>query len=100
MNHSLKTASQQDDSPSQPVNDADVFVPFTWSMKEIKSAIPAHLFVRSTTRGLVYLIRDLILAATLWKAASFIDPCFSQPEGSHILKRSMFEAFRWAAWLT
>lgn len=100
MDRSLKTASLQDNGLVQPVSDADVFVPFTWSMKEIKSSIPPHLFVRNTTRGLIYLVRDLILAVTLWKAASFIDPCLSQPEGSHVLKRSMFEAFRWAAWLT
>jgi hypothetical protein len=80
--------------------DAAIFTPFTWSMKEIKNAIPPHLFVRNTKRGLVYLIRDLILAATLWKAATFIDPCFNQIGATHILKRSVFEALRWAAWLT
>ena len=100
MDHSLKATSQHDDGLVQPAGDAEIFVPFTWSMKEIKSAIPPHLFVRSTAWGLVYLTRDLILAATLWKAASFIDPCFDQPDGSHVLKRSMLEAFRWLAWMT
>lgn len=74
-------------------------MPFSWSMKEIKNAIPSYLHVRNTFRSLTYLARDLVLAALLWRAASFIDPYFSQLGDVHFLKRSLFESFRWAAWM-
>lgn len=93
------TTHRRDDCPVHST-DKDVFVPFSWSMKEIKNAIPSHLFVRSTLRSLIYLARDLVLAALLWRAASFIDPYFSRLGDDHVLKRSFFEAFRWAAWMT
>ncbi|CAE6529509.1 unnamed protein product [Rhizoctonia solani] len=93
------------DVPSQPDTrststfKADVFTPLNWSMKEIKDAIPARLFVRSSARSMVYLARDLVLAAVLWKAASFIDPYFNRLEEVGILRRSLSEGLRWMAWV-
>jgi hypothetical protein len=48
------------------------------SLKEIRATIPTELFVRDTLRGLVYLARDILLAAVMWSLATYIDPFFEQ----------------------
>ncbi|KAJ1307325.1 hypothetical protein OPQ81_001431 [Rhizoctonia solani] len=95
MNNS---SSQPGTDPVSPFK-ADAFTPLSWSMKEIKDAIPARLFVRNTTRSMIYLARDLILAAALWKGASFIDPYFNRLGETGTLRDSLFESFRWIAWM-
>ncbi|KDN50697.1 hypothetical protein RSAG8_01195, partial [Rhizoctonia solani AG-8 WAC10335] len=84
--------------PTSPPK-TDVFTPLNWSMKEIRDAIPARLFVRNAARSTIYLARDLILAAALWKAASLIDPYFNHLGEAGILRRSFSEGFRWTAWM-
>ncbi|KAG6844674.1 hypothetical protein H0H87_004848 [Tephrocybe sp. NHM501043] len=68
------------------------------SLKEIRAAIPARFFVRDTTRGLMYLARDLLLAAAAWSLATYIDPFFRQRYIAEILSPIGAEAARWVSW--
>ncbi|KAJ7141609.1 linoleoyl phosphatidylcholine delta-12 acetylenase [Mycena filopes] len=53
------------------------YAPMPWSLKEIRRAIPAHCFRRNTTRSILFLCRDLAMAAALWALAARIDPLIS-----------------------
>ncbi|ELU40159.1 hypothetical protein AG1IA_05814 [Rhizoctonia solani AG-1 IA] len=91
---SLRPENRSTSSPK------DIFTPLKWSMKEIKNAVPPRLFIRNTTRSITYLVRDLILAAALWKAASFIDPYFTCLNEASLLRSSLLQGFRWLLWMT
>ncbi|TFK71170.1 delta 12 fatty acid epoxygenase [Pluteus cervinus] len=56
------------------------YTPMPWSLKEIRDAIPEQMFVRDTRRGLLYLARDILMAAVAWSLASKIDPLFAQQD--------------------
>lgn len=45
--------------------------PFT--LADIRRAVPAHCFQKSTARSLAYLLTDLLICAALWGAATWID---------------------------
>lgn len=68
------------------------------SLKEIRAAIPSHFFIRDTTRGLLYLARDILLAAIAWSLASSIDPYFKSASARNLLTPMGAELFRWSAW--
>lgn len=70
------------------------------SLSEIRAAIPAHCHVRQTWKGLLYLARDLALAALAWKLALHIDPTFRSSYVTHRLTPLVAEVARWGAWLT
>ena len=67
-------------------------------MKEIRAAIPPEYFVRDTIRGLSYFARDVLLAATAWTCATFIDPYFQSAAAKQLLTPIGAEVARWAAW--
>jgi len=68
------------------------------SLKEIRAAIPAELFIRDTRRGLLYLARDILLATAVWSLATNIDPFFKQSVMRETLTPVGAETARWAAW--
>ncbi|KAG5341109.1 hypothetical protein C0989_011562 [Termitomyces sp. Mn162] len=74
------------------------FTPMSWSLKEIKAAIPRKYFVRDTQRGLLYFARDVLMAVVAWSLATFIDPYFKQTVTSELLTPTGAEVMRWAAW--
>ncbi|KAG5637213.1 hypothetical protein H0H81_005376 [Sphagnurus paluster] len=74
------------------------YTPMPWSLKEIRSAIPAHFFTRYTLKGLTYLARDLLLATTAWSLATYIDPFFKDPSNKQLLTPLGAEVARWASW--
>ncbi|KIJ33544.1 hypothetical protein M422DRAFT_183103 [Sphaerobolus stellatus SS14] len=74
------------------------YTPLSLSLKEIRAAIPARLFVRSTWRGLAYTMRDLSMAALLWYAATYIDPTTRSPYVRAILSSPGAEVLRWTLW--
>ncbi|KZT74047.1 hypothetical protein DAEQUDRAFT_682821 [Daedalea quercina L-15889] len=75
------------------------FTPMPWSLSDIRAAIPAHLHVRKTWKGLLYLARDLVLAAFAWQIALYIDPTFRSSYITHNLTPHIAEVLRWGAWL-
>lgn len=48
-----------------PITKKPFFTPPTYTMKEIRDAIPAHCFERDTLRSLSYVLRDLAFVAIL-----------------------------------
>ncbi|KAF9035181.1 fatty acid desaturase-domain-containing protein [Panaeolus papilionaceus] len=87
------TEAQKYDENSLPE-----YTPMPWSLKEIRAAIPPEFFVRDTRRGLLYFARDVLLAATAWKAATYIDPYFGQSATKELLTPVGAEVARWASW--
>ncbi|KAI0718558.1 fatty acid desaturase-domain-containing protein [Cerioporus squamosus] len=84
------TAYSEDDLPE--------FNPMPWKLQEIRAAIPPHLFVRDTKRGLAWLALDLLMAAVCWKLALYIDPSFKSPAAIRLLSPLGASIARWACW--
>ncbi|KAJ7595190.1 fatty acid desaturase-domain-containing protein [Mycena floridula] len=84
----------------KPYNEDDLpaYTPMPWTLKEIRDHIPAHLFVRDTPRGLLYLARDILLASIAWSLATFIDPFFKRSDTIELLTPLGAEIGRWAGW--
>jgi len=78
----------------------EAFEPMPWTLAEIRAAIPARLFVRQTWKGLLYLARDIALAAACWKAATYIDPYFKSAQVTDVVGKVGGEVARWSAWGT
>ncbi|OBZ76517.1 Delta(12) fatty acid desaturase [Grifola frondosa] len=74
------------------------FTPMPWTMSEIRSAIPAHLFVRHTWTGIAYLVRDIVMAALMWNVALHLDPIFKSPPVVERMTYLGVETARWIAW--
>ncbi|KAF9106789.1 Acyl-lipid omega-3 desaturase [Mortierella sp. GBA35] len=49
------------------------YVPMDFTIKEIRDAIPAHLFVRDTTKSIMHVVKDLVTIAAVFYCATFID---------------------------
>jgi hypothetical protein len=90
-----KTASN---NQSYSEDNLPEFTPMQQSLAEIRAGIPAHLFVRDTPRAILYLIRDIIMAAAMWKGATYIDPFFKSAQAAEQLTPLGAEAARWASW--
>ncbi|KAI0753261.1 fatty acid desaturase-domain-containing protein [Daedaleopsis nitida] len=75
------------------------FSPMPWKLQDIRSAIPPHLFVRDTKRGLAWLGLDLLMAAACWKAALYIDPTFRSRAAVQLLSPLGASIARWAGWV-
>ncbi|KAF9030618.1 fatty acid desaturase-domain-containing protein [Panaeolus papilionaceus] len=74
------------------------YTPMPWSLKEIRAAIPAEMFVRDTRKGLLYFARDVLCAAIAWKSATYIDPYFTSAASKDLLTPIGAEVARWASW--
>ncbi|TEB24547.1 hypothetical protein FA13DRAFT_1638537 [Coprinellus micaceus] len=81
------------------VDEVPTFTPMTWSLKEIRNAIPRELFVRNTRRSLMYLVRDLLMFTFAWSIALQFDVFFQNP--AVLLKLTPTGAMicRWGAWM-
>ncbi|KAJ7784936.1 fatty acid desaturase-domain-containing protein [Mycena maculata] len=75
------------------------YAPMEWSLKEIRGAIPPHLFQRHTGRGLLYLARDFLIAGTFWALATRIDPVSSSDHVQHLLTPRGAQVMKWSAWI-
>ncbi|CAL1704014.1 unnamed protein product [Somion occarium] len=76
------------------------FTPMPWTYQDIRAAMPSHLFQRDTARSLLFLARDLLMAALAWKVATFIDPYFLSPASPATPTSFGVELLRWCAWAT
>ncbi|KAF8581811.1 hypothetical protein K439DRAFT_1413973 [Ramaria rubella] len=79
-------------------DDLPEYSPMHWSLKEIRSVIPARLFVRNTSLGLAYTARDLAVAGALWYGATYIDPAFNGFPARSILTPAGANVMRWVVW--
>lgn len=70
------------------------------SLSEIRAAIPAHLFVQKTWKGLAYLARDLFMAAIAWQLAAQIDRLCASYACKSLLGEIGSGMLRWMLWLT
>jgi hypothetical protein len=71
---------------------------FRRTLAEIRAAIPPRYFVQDTIKGLLYLSRDVLMAATCWKLATHIDPFFKNPYVQSFVSPAIAEIARWSAW--
>lgn len=70
------------------------------TIEDVRRAIPARLFKRETARGLVYLARDIVMAAFVWKLATYIDVVPTQAVVKTRLGGIGAQALRMGLWLT
>lgn len=84
--------------PKYSENDLPEYTPMPYTLAEIRAKIPPRLFVRDTTRGLLYLARDILMAAFAWKLATYIDPTFQSDYAVERLGTLGAEVGRWAGW--
>lgn len=68
----------------------------SFTVKDLLSAIPRHCFERSALRSTSYLVVDVILASSLFYAASLIDPSFGA--NGTVLSGAPGVVAKWAAW--
>lgn len=61
------------DGPEYDVRRRRTFVPPNISIKDIRAAVPKHLFQRSTSRSLLYLFRHLAFTYAFYYIAAHID---------------------------
>ncbi|KAA1474449.1 hypothetical protein DENSPDRAFT_824363 [Dentipellis sp. KUC8613] len=71
------------------------FEPMTFSMNDIRRAIPTRLFERNTATSMRYLARDMAMAAVLWRLALCIDPLLGSDRNIPLVGREML---RWLGW--
>ncbi|KAJ7019345.1 fatty acid desaturase-domain-containing protein [Mycena alexandri] len=88
MGATTKTAKEQD------------FVPLSYTLKDIKDNIPAHLFERKTSLALWYLLRDLIIAGTFFALGLQIDTTLKLKLVESGLPPYALDIATWACWLT
>ncbi|EMD32299.1 hypothetical protein CERSUDRAFT_58880 [Gelatoporia subvermispora B] len=75
------------------------FTPMAWRVSEIRAAIPPHLFVRDTWKGILYLARDVTMAAIAWRLALFIDPLYAAGSTFGEAGTRLNECVRWGTWM-
>jgi len=68
------------------------------TLREIRAAIPPHLFIRDTSRGLFYLARDVFMAVAIWSLVSLFDTYFQRVAIRELLTPAGAELFRWFVW--
>ncbi|KAI0828162.1 linoleoyl phosphatidylcholine delta-12 acetylenase [Trametes gibbosa] len=68
-------------------------------LQEIRAAIPSHLFIRETRRGLAWLALDIAMAGCCWRIASFIDPTFTSHAAIQILSSPGATFACWTSWM-
>ena len=80
--------------------EVEEYDPLTWSIGEIRAAIPKHLFERHLDRALSYLVRDLVVASTFWYLATWIDsPELARAAPIYGVPTDVLPFLRWSLWL-
>lgn len=68
------------------------------SLDEVRKAIPAYLFERSTARAMLYLMRDVAMCLGIAYLASYIEPTALQLQSAGVFSPIMANMFKWALW--
>ncbi|KAL9713608.1 hypothetical protein Ac2012v2_003219 [Leucoagaricus gongylophorus] len=98
MSSSAVTAIKATCAGEYNVDAPPSFTPMSWSMREIRSIMPPHLFVRRATTGILYLARDILMATMAWLLATYIDPVFKSDFVIITLTPQGAEFARWCSW--
>ncbi|KAJ3552877.1 hypothetical protein NM688_g3921 [Phlebia brevispora] len=99
MGHRAAASRAGDSAPhSKPTSDLSEFTPMSWTLNEIRAAIPAHLFTRDTRRGLTYLARDIVMAAIAFALARCIDPLCATLRIANAFGAPLAETLRISLW--
>ncbi|KAJ7212530.1 fatty acid desaturase-domain-containing protein [Mycena pura] len=75
------------------------FAPLSYTLKDIKDGIPAHLFERKTSLALWYLFRDLVVAAAFFGLALRIDTTLKANFTESGVPKNIVDIATWACWL-
>ncbi|KAJ3559623.1 hypothetical protein NM688_g226 [Phlebia brevispora] len=89
---SMKADAHNDDIP-------EFTPPGPWSLSEIRAAIPPRLFVRDTGRGMVYLARDVVMAAGALAFATQINSTLADPFVVEHLGHTTAKVLQASAWI-
>ncbi|KAJ7681021.1 fatty acid desaturase-domain-containing protein [Mycena polygramma] len=76
------------------------FVPLSYTLKDIKDNIPAHLFERKTGLALWYLLRDIIVAGTFFVLGLQIETTLKLKLIESGAEKLHVDIAIWACWLT
>ncbi|KAF8886204.1 fatty acid desaturase-domain-containing protein [Infundibulicybe gibba] len=76
------------------------FKPPQWTMGQMKAAISPELFERSTTKALLYTVRDLVIVAGFGYGAYKLDASLDTDSKALTLANSRYLIARVALWLT
>lgn len=80
--------------------EVEEYAPLTWSITEIRAAIPEHLFERHLGRAVLYLVRDLVTVSTFWYLATWIDSSqLAHAAASCGVPVVALPFLRWTLWL-
>ncbi|KAJ7137561.1 fatty acid desaturase-domain-containing protein [Mycena crocata] len=79
-------------------DDHTAYTPMPWTLRQIRAAIPARCFHRSTFRSLLFLCRDLCMAAMLWILGTAIDPVFLELRTNAEFPWILSETLHWISW--
>jgi len=73
------------------------FIPSSFTLKELRVAVPKKAFKRSTVKGVYYVLRDVVLFTFFLWLASRIDTTVAALSGDH---ERIAKVLRWSMWLT
>ena len=80
--------------------EVEEYAPLTWSIGEIRSAIPKHLFERHLSLSLYYLARDVVVSSVFWYLATWIDSNhLAHAAASYGVPTAALPFVRWPLWL-
>ncbi|KAK7683611.1 hypothetical protein QCA50_013449 [Cerrena zonata] len=85
------------DSPEYEARRKRDFAPPKITISEIHAAVPQHLFEKSTSRALYYVLRDVLFSVAFYQAATHIDPV-ARMLASHGIRRFAVHTLRWSMW--
>ncbi|KAF9003416.1 fatty acid desaturase-domain-containing protein [Cyathus striatus] len=77
------------------------FRPPTVTLKEVRDAVPKHLFKCNPVKGALYVFRDVFFAIALFKFASCISTWTDSGYGGYVMSdwgRSLIKSFLWLAY--
>ncbi|CAL1703514.1 unnamed protein product [Somion occarium] len=88
------------DSPEYEERKRTTFAPPKISFSEIQSAVPKHLFEKSSLKALSYVFRDVSFAYAFYRAALFIDPFVHELAVQQRFGFIACSLIRWSLWIT
>ncbi|KAI0087787.1 fatty acid desaturase-domain-containing protein [Irpex rosettiformis] len=101
MQHTTSSEPHNASSEAE-VECVETYTPLTWTIQEIRDAIPAKFHERDTAISMQYLCRDLAMMLGLFIMAVRIDPWFQlladKTAGGELTTRIALEVGHWVAW--